>query len=383
MDPKYEPPQTLTRSKCSACYKQYKKKDHLIKHMIISYHSVHDPACTVCKKHCKTLESVREHLSGPLAKADCVKVFVERGCILCLCIFDSLDVLKVHEQNCRLSPVSPVGFGGMTLLEKSTRSEMEIRSLSGESCCNQGLQVVAMDCEMVGVGSVGSSDACARVCLIDEDENVLFHSYVKPELPVKDYRYEITGITEDHFQDALSLKKVRVKIKEILYNAESCKARILVGHSLDHDLYCLRMTHPEHLKRDTAIYPPLMKTNLVSHSLKDLTRTYLGYEIQTGTHDPFEDCVAVMRLYKRMRGQVHRNEAFSPSSGIPHSINSFDAYDPNDLMKMSPDALLQISRPKYMCWCLDLRRASDTDLDSSSSVVSLDKILDGFSLSGE
>lgn len=49
-------------------------------------------------------------------------------------------------------------------------------------------EAIAMDCEMVGGGTDGSVEICARVCLIDEDENVLFHTYVKPEIPVTDYR---------------------------------------------------------------------------------------------------------------------------------------------------------------------------------------------------
>lgn len=48
---------------------------------------------------------------------------------------------------------------------------------------------VAIDCEMVGGGSDGSLELCARVCLVDEDENLIFHTYVKPQLPVTNYRY--------------------------------------------------------------------------------------------------------------------------------------------------------------------------------------------------
>lgn len=47
---------------------------------------------------------------------------------------------------------------------------------------------VALDCEMVGGGSDGSINICARVCLVDEDENVLLNTYVQPLLPVTDYR---------------------------------------------------------------------------------------------------------------------------------------------------------------------------------------------------
>lgn len=49
-------------------------------------------------------------------------------------------------------------------------------------------QVVALACKMVGGGSDGSLDICARVCLTDEYDNIIFHSYVKPHIPVTNYR---------------------------------------------------------------------------------------------------------------------------------------------------------------------------------------------------
>ena len=48
---------------------------------------------------------------------------------------------------------------------------------------------MAIDCQKVGGGSDGSLDLCARVCLIDEDENIIFHTYVQPLIPVTNYRY--------------------------------------------------------------------------------------------------------------------------------------------------------------------------------------------------
>lgn len=54
------------RHMCSACFKQYKKKEHLIEHIKTSYHSVHDPKCGICDKHCKSFESLREHVAGQL-----------------------------------------------------------------------------------------------------------------------------------------------------------------------------------------------------------------------------------------------------------------------------------------------------------------------------
>lgn len=68
--------------------------------------------------------------------------------------------------------------------------------------CRSG--IVALDCEMVGGGKDGSVNICARVCLVDEHENVLLNTYVQPVLPVTDYRFVILfqfkGLLSDDFR---------------------------------------------------------------------------------------------------------------------------------------------------------------------------------------
>ncbi|KAF6145260.1 hypothetical protein GIB67_041455 [Kingdonia uniflora] len=349
----------VSRHRCSACYKQFKKKEHLIHHLSDSFHSIHQPKCGVCKKHCKSFESLREHLLGRLPKADCMKIFRTHGCDICLNVFDNPNDLNGHRDTCRLTPTVPLEPVKMLCMDY----EMEKTEFVETGCTH--VPAVAMDCEFVGGGSDGTFDICARVCLIDEDENVIFHTYVQPYTTITNYRYEITGITKEHLEDAMTLKQVQDKIMEILYNGESIwrarskggKARRLVGHSLKHDLSGLGINYPDYTLRDTARYQPLMKTNFVSHSLKYLTKTYLGYDIQQGVHCPYEDCVAAMRLYKRMRSQVHLTEEEIDTSNFTksnHRTNIFDSLSAEDLMDMSPDALLDISRPTYRCWCLDL-----------------------------
>ncbi|KAI5356193.1 hypothetical protein L3X38_009088 [Prunus dulcis] len=123
---------------------------------------------------------------------------------------------------------------------------------------------------------------------IGDDETILFHAYVQPQDPVIHYRYE------------------------------------------ENDLDCLRINCPDYLLRDTASYHPVMQTNLVSHPLKYLTRTYLGYDIQSGFHDPYEDCVSAMRLYKRFRGLDQQKEgnvaslATMRAKDIPRSFDSWE-----------------------------------------------------------
>ncbi|KAL8548413.1 hypothetical protein ACS0TY_007650 [Phlomoides rotata] len=344
---------STTRHKCAACFKQYKKKEHLIAHMKTSYHSVHQPKCGVCQKYCKSFESLREHTTGPLAKENCSKIFAERGCNLCMRILDSPVILKEHLSTCRLpAPASVMHFTESQIYDPPSNIEI---GHDGHP------EAVAIDCEMVGGGSDGSLDLCVRVCLVDEDEKPIFHTYVVPQIPVTNYRYEITGITEDHLRDAMPLKEVQEKILLILYNGESIgrlrlsggRARVLVGHGLEHDLACLRMNYPEHMLRDTAVYPPLMKTNLVSHSLKYLVKTYLGYDIQSGLHDPYEDCVSAMRLYKRLGAQKHQEKGVVLPLTSRGASNVYDSWNRKEIENMSPDELFDISKPNYKCWCLD------------------------------
>ncbi|XP_020223935.1 RNA exonuclease 4 [Cajanus cajan] len=360
MDAEAGPPQNPTsRHKCSACYKQYKKKEHLIEHMKTSYHSVHQPRCGVCQKHCKSFESLREHLTGPLPKGICSKLFSQQGCQLCLALFDSPRSLNDHRETCCLS--APTRLGTSTVPDMD--SQFDCQYSSDENHAGGFPGAVAIDCEMVGGGSDGSLELCARVCLVDEDENLIFHTYVKPGIPITNYRYDITGLTEEHLRDAMPLKEVREKILQILHNAESIskvrldggKARLLVGHDLAHDLYCLNMHYPDHMLRDTAKYRPLMKTNMVSHSLKYLTRTYLGYDIQSGTHDPYEDCISVMRLYKRIRGQIHAEEDHRTLTPRNNIVAIPDSWKSKELENLTPDELYAISKSDYKCWCLDLR----------------------------
>jgi hypothetical protein len=49
-------------------------------------------------------------------------------------------------------------------------------------------RAVALACKMVGGGNDGSVDLCAKVCLVGEDENIIFQTYVKPAAPVTNYR---------------------------------------------------------------------------------------------------------------------------------------------------------------------------------------------------
>ncbi|GLJ21334.1 hypothetical protein SUGI_0392260 [Cryptomeria japonica] len=297
---------------------------------------------------------------GPLPKAECAKRFSERGCSLCLKVFPTAEQLTYHRATCQSLPPLPPISGGR-LFSVNNRIQAETEQIHGESSNRGNISAIAMDCEMVGGGQDGSLDICARVCLVDEEEKVVFHCYVNPTIPITDYRYDVSGIKPEHLIDAMPLKQVQEKIQQILYNGEAIwrirskggKAKVLVGHGLDHDLQSLSMEYPNHLIRDTAKYIPLLKSSKASNSLKYLTQSFLGYKIQSSTHDPYEDCVSAMRIYKKMRNQDHSQSA-SLSVGEFHPENVVYArMKHKDLEKMTPETLLQISQSDFYCWCMD------------------------------
>ncbi|BAT84671.1 hypothetical protein VIGAN_04210200 [Vigna angularis var. angularis] len=340
------------RNKCAACFRQFNKLEHLVEHMRISYHSVHEPTCGICRKHCRSFESLREHLIGPLPKQECRDIFAYRGCKFCLKVFDSPNSRRIHQEKCQHSGTNAGIIGRF--------SNLGLRDNLAISGGARGPQVVALACKMVGGGSDGSLDLCGRVCLTDEHENIIFHSYVKPPIPVTNYRYETTGIRPEYLRDAMPMRQVQRRIQDFLCNGEPMwtirarggRARILVGHGLDHDLECLQIEYRTEKIRDTAKYPPLMKTSKLSNSLKYLTQTYLGYDIQVGIQDPYDDCVATMRLYMRMRSQLHRTQDY-PLVSDPQNRNNFASWRQSELERMTPEQMLEISRSDYYCWCFD------------------------------
>ncbi|EEC73098.1 hypothetical protein OsI_07078 [Oryza sativa Indica Group] len=105
---------------------------------------------------------------------------------------------------------------------------------------------------MVGAGSDRSLDMCARVCVVDEQERVVFDSFVKPHIPITHYRYDTTGFRPEHLREGMTPKQAARRVQELLLNGEAAwkargshgRTRNLVGHGLDHDLESLGMDYP-------------------------------------------------------------------------------------------------------------------------------------------
>merc|ERR1712125_174263 len=55
---------------------------------------------------------------------------------------------------------------------------------------------VALDCEMVGLGSDGMESAVARVSLVNWDGQVMIDTYLRVSEPVTDFRTFVSGIRQ-------------------------------------------------------------------------------------------------------------------------------------------------------------------------------------------
>lgn len=143
-------------------------------------------------------------------------------------------------------------------------------------------KVVALDCEMVGVGINGSESMLARVCIVNSHGAVLYDEFVASTEKVVDYRTKYSGIRPKDLRqsNAKPFKEVQQKVAELIEN------RIVVGHGLDNDFRVLMLDHPFLLRRDTAKYRPFQRAKAKPHALRYLVKAIFGIEIQKGEHDP-------------------------------------------------------------------------------------------------
>ncbi|XP_076659112.1 RNA exonuclease 4 isoform X2 [Halictus rubicundus] len=152
-------------------------------------------------------------------------------------------------------------------------------------------KLVAMDCEMVGIGD-GTESMLARVSIVNSHNYCIYDKYVKPREPVKDYRTKVSGIRPHNLQNGEEFQIIQKEVAEIL------RGRILIGHALKYDLDVLYLSHPRRHLRDTSKFKIFKQlSDGKTPSLKKLAFELLGREIQTGEHSSVEDARAAMQLY--------------------------------------------------------------------------------------
>jgi len=83
-------------------------------------------------------------------------------------------------------------------------------------------ELLAIDCEMVGVGSAGTRSALAQVVVVNSREELVYSSYVKPREKVVDYRTHVSGIRPKHLVNAISFRQAQTEISRYY----SCVGRV-------------------------------------------------------------------------------------------------------------------------------------------------------------
>ncbi|GMF11102.1 unnamed protein product [Phytophthora lilii] len=117
-------------------------------------------------------------------------------------------------------------------------------------------QILAMDCEMVGVGLSGKTSVLARCSIVDYDGNVVYDKHVRPVEKVTDFRTHVSGIKASSLRHAIPFAQCLKEVGKIMQD------KIIVGHALKNDFQALMFTPPKHLIRDTAYYRPYMRRKM-------------------------------------------------------------------------------------------------------------------------
>jgi RNA exonuclease 4 len=198
------------------------------------------------------------------------------------------------------------GKGGATTTTTSPPPPSALPSAIGSNTAPT--RILAMDCEMVGVGPGGTRSALARVCLVNEVGGVVLDTHVSPRERVTDYRTHVSGVTPACLRGAPDLDVVRERVERLI------AGRTLVGHAITHDLAALMISHPRSSIRDTARFPPFMRATAPGRRpkprrLRDLAAEHLALAIQGGAHSPVDDARAALYLYQRVRREWEKAAA--------------------------------------------------------------------------
>jgi RNA exonuclease 1 len=156
-----------------------------------------------------------------------------------------------------------------------------------------GRRVISVDCEMCKAEN--DEYVLTRVSLLDWDGTVVMDKLVKPDLAIKDYLTQYSGITAAMLKDVTTtLSDIQRELLELV-----TPRTILVGHSLNSDFNALKMTHPFLI--DTGILYPHPRGPPYKQSLKWLAQKYLHREVQKGSkgHDSVEDSRTALDLVKQ------------------------------------------------------------------------------------
>jgi len=139
-----------------------------------------------------------------------------------------------------------------------------------------------------------------QIIFIDMYDNVVYQTYIKPEIEIIDYNSGYNGIYESALEGIqITLPQLQNILKNFIHSNT-----VLVGHDLGNDLRALRFSHPNCF--ETSI---LFPRAFLRNSLKYLASYYLSREIQCSrAHFPEEDArTATDLIFYYLIKQHHNN----------------------------------------------------------------------------
>ncbi|XP_056596050.1 apoptosis-enhancing nuclease [Triplophysa dalaica] len=275
----------------------------------------------------------------------------EHDCVRPSDVFDSLleqtDDLQTkrprsNPQTWTAGVKSAVLLGDSWEVDSGFSSEIS-PSTSGRSSPIVGidrLNVVAMDCEMVGTGPGGRCSELARCSIVNYYGSVIYDKYILPGQRVTDFRTRWSGIRKHHLANAVPFEEAQNEIVGIL------KGKVIIGHSLFNDFKVLDITVPANMIRDTCSCRLLRELYEASHrcmvSLKKLSQRLLSRNIQVGRkgHCSIEDARATLDLYKLVEDQWEKDfsrNSTDHTSDPNYSLEDYmqDQYWPESVMDCS------------------------------------------------
>ncbi|KAI0262565.1 ribonuclease H-like domain-containing protein [Gloeopeniophorella convolvens] len=166
---------------------------------------------------------------------------------------------------------------------------------------------VALDCEMVGVGPMGSESTLARVSVVNFFGAVLLDEFVRQKERVTDWRTQWSGIRAKDMVNAKPFEEVQSTVAELI------KDRVIVGHAIQNDLKALMLSHPRAQIRDTQLLAHKHGQSRSSRpALRNLVREMLGAQIQEGEHSSVTDARATIAVYRLHRKQWEKGYSVVP-----------------------------------------------------------------------
>jgi RNA exonuclease 4 len=160
-----------------------------------------------------------------------------------------------------------------------------------------------IDVECAASSKLHSDRTPISIALVNEKEQVIFQSFVRPNVTVFNYLTPLTGVTEKDMKEARALEDVVQEIRKVVNKSDFLP--ILVGAGIDNDIRWIGLEKGKDYS-DVIDLAEMFKAwnpkygQYNKFSLAHLCGQLLGARIGD-VHSPSEDAVLSIRLYNRYK----------------------------------------------------------------------------------